>query len=361
MITHLVFGIICVLLASLSIWVNGRWRRAPLVAACALMFAFLALRLDFGNDYGAYYDGFLSAPLLGLDVFTDYEGHFEIAWLLLCMIFQPFGFFTMVACLSLFQVFVVYRFISRYVPPHFYWLGIFIYVFWPDNMLIQLSAMRQATAAAVFVLSLDYLLKRQTLKYLLVIGIASLFHSSAVLAILLVALVYFPISNRVYFGGLLLGYFMLYAAGEWIAPFIAFIVDGLFPRYQIYQDNIVFSSGLGFVVNASILLIIAYSGHRGIASANELLVRIAALGYWVMPLALVIMMLGRLNMYFQMVAVAALPLVVANIDSRSVRYSFLISYVSFVSYCYLSFFNMPIYFDKYQKYHTIFKAGLLGF
>ena len=103
---------------------------------------FLAIRYDFGNDYLGYLDGF--NYINSWATFQIYEEmHAEPGWQLLCYLFRPLGFFAMVAVLTLFECYVIYRLIKAYVPERYYWLSIFLYVFTPSMMLIGASMMRQ--------------------------------------------------------------------------------------------------------------------------------------------------------------------------------------------------------------------------
>ena len=144
-----------------------------------LIFLFLALRYNYGNDYSAYLKGFLEVNRVETIDYFDKYWHFDPGWIFLCRIFGPFGFFAMMAVLALFNCFVYYRFIRKYVPPAYYWFAVFFYVFNPYFMLVHSSAMRQSLAISLFIFSIDYIYKKDALRYFLCIGLAALFHTSA--------------------------------------------------------------------------------------------------------------------------------------------------------------------------------------
>ncbi len=156
MTTVAILNIIVVLFAYLA-----RYRRTKfgLKVSFFLIFLFLALRYDYGNDYPGYLKHFL---VINQYAWIDYFGkslQFEPGWTFLCRLFEPLGFFAMTAVLALFNCVVYYRFIKKYVPPAYYWFAVFLYVFTPGFMLIHSSAMRQSVAITLFIFSIDYLYK----------------------------------------------------------------------------------------------------------------------------------------------------------------------------------------------------------
>ena len=143
MIAVAIFNIIVVFFAY-----QARHKRTEffLKVSFGLIFLFLALRYDYGNDYSAYLKGFLEVNRVETIDYFDKYLHFDPGWIFLCRIFWPFGFFAMMAVLALFNCFVYYRFIRKYVPPVYYWFAVFLYVFNPYFMLVHSSAMRQSLA-----------------------------------------------------------------------------------------------------------------------------------------------------------------------------------------------------------------------
>ena len=100
MVTTLVINGLVVFLSwleSLKILKHG------LLISFILLFLFLALRYNFGNDYIGYFDGFREVNKYSNVTFKDREFHYEAGWLLLCRVFKPLGFFSMVALLAAFN------------------------------------------------------------------------------------------------------------------------------------------------------------------------------------------------------------------------------------------------------------------
>ena len=119
---------------------------------------FLAVRYDFGNDYMPYM--LMHKELQNMSIFNS---HYEFGWIILNKF--VYNFYLLVAVLSIFNCYVYFRFINRYVPLQFWWLAVFIYVFNTNFMLIQASAMRQTVAILVFIYSIKYIINRNFGKY----------------------------------------------------------------------------------------------------------------------------------------------------------------------------------------------------
>ena len=147
MITIAIFNIVFVLLAYLA---QYKGQAYLLKVSFVLIFLFLALRYDYGNDYRSYLDEFVRLTSYSSLDYTDETEHFEKGWLFLYFLFKPFGFFALVAVLAAFNCFIYYRLIKKYVLPNYYWLAVFIYVFNVGFMLTQLSSMRQTLAIGIF-------------------------------------------------------------------------------------------------------------------------------------------------------------------------------------------------------------------
>ena len=176
MTTIALFNIVFVLLAYLAQYKNQAYL---LKVSFFLIFLFLALRYNFGNAYKIYLEDFLVINSYQLIDYSDESLYYERGWLFLYRLFQPLGFFALIAVLAAFNCFVYYHLIKKYVLPGYYWFAVFLYVFTLGFMLVHCTAMRQSLAIALFLFSIDYIHKKDAIRYFLCIGLASLFHSSA--------------------------------------------------------------------------------------------------------------------------------------------------------------------------------------
>ncbi|MEI6611186.1 MAG: EpsG family protein, partial [Deltaproteobacteria bacterium] len=190
MIGALIFNIIAVIFAWLES--TGQYKHG-LKLSLFTVFLFLALRYSYGNDYWNYFYMFMdtnSSSSFGESILR--EG-WEIGWLFINRVFGLLGtqgFFAMIAVLAAFNCIVLFRFIKKYVPPKHYWIAVFIYTFQPDMMLILSSAMRQAVAVSLFLLSIDFIIQKKILPYLILVTIATIFHTSSIVLYTFILLVF---------------------------------------------------------------------------------------------------------------------------------------------------------------------------
>ena len=100
MIETIVIGLICVFLAYL-----GRYRRLSwgFGAAMTILFVFLAIRYEWGNDYRQYIDKFTVYNSIDEFNYSDPNERWEVGWIFLYRIFKPFGFFSLVIVLTAFE------------------------------------------------------------------------------------------------------------------------------------------------------------------------------------------------------------------------------------------------------------------
>jgi transmembrane protein EpsG len=359
MITVAMLNIVMVYLAFFA-----RYRRWEflLKVSFLLLFIFLALRYDFGNDYMAYLKDFLKLdPFSTIDFFND-KSKYEPGWTFLCHLFRPFdtmGFFAMTAVLALLNCFVYYRFIKKYVPPNYYWLAVFLYLFNPGLMLIHSSAMRQSVAISLFLLSIDSLYKKNAVGYFLCIALAISFHASAVilLPVYLIVLCNWNI-NKIAALFLLSAYIMFIFFGKILKPELNAFIAGHFTKYTIYkaQSGVEIGTGLGLLFYSLLfVLILLYEQYQ--TKENAIVFKIAIISYLLMPISLIVMILGRCAMYFQPATIVVMPILFANMKSRLISYSIMILLLIITIMSFNGFFQSKIWEKRFGTYHTIFSSS----
>ena len=168
-------------------------KKKGLLISISILFLFLALRYNFGNDYPAYYRMFYSHNLSG---FLDAK--IEYGYALLCTIFKPLGFFSLIIFWSAFYCLTLYKTIRRYIPPQYYWLVIMSIISNADLVFFGASAIRQTLAFSCILFILPYLEAKKPIHYALGIVIASLFHQSALMFIALYPLMYLKLQNKTF-------------------------------------------------------------------------------------------------------------------------------------------------------------------
>lgn len=380
MISVVTIGIIATLFAYIA---QFKELRFCLKISFLIIFLFLALRYNYGPDYETYRDLFLSIDQFGLEDIKDiwmktfffnligsdklggYTGSTEVGWQALCFLFQPLGFFAMVATLALFNCLVYYYFIKKYVPPAYYWFAVFLYVFTPDLMIVHASAMRQSVAISIFLLSINYIYKKDFPRYALLIFIATLFHTTAIILLpvyLLGALNFktnLPAAIGIFAVFLLL--FLLKGPLSQIMGTFTYAT-----KYEIYNESTITGGALTISFYAIILiLLLLYDRYQN--KEISLLFKIAALNIFMIPLVFIMGMIGRLGMYFQpLLFFVVYPFVLLRMDKiipkypLLFRYSFMVIIGFYAIYMFWNFVQSPESWKMtFRTYDMIFSSPVI--
>jgi len=353
MITVAIFNIAVVFLAFIArhkrteFWLKGSF---------ILIFLFLALRYDYGNDYYNYLKIFQEINRVKTIDFFDGYWRFEPGWIFLCRLFRPLGFFAMTAALALFNCFVYYRFVKKYVPSRYYWLSVFCYVFNPAFMLVHSSAMRQSVAIAIFVFSIDYIYKKDILRYCLCVAIASLFHVSALILVPIYLLGLFNYKiNKSMAVGIFSSFLVFFVFGKTFLPYLNQFIGAFFVKYGLYKDGTEISTGLGLVLYSYFFILILYYERSQIAELS-LIFKIAILSFFIIPLGLLISMIGRIGMYFQPFTMVVFPNILFDMRNKLFKNVTISILVLFSMYTFFMFFKSDVWKDSFGSYKTIFSA-----
>lgn len=338
-------------------WIEyyGHFRNG-LKISFSLIFIFLALRYNYGNDYNAYYAGFLEIGKSNRVEYINNSDHFEVGWIFLNWLFRHLGFFTMTALLALFNCFIYYCFIKKFVPKKYYWLSIFLYIFNPGFMLIHCTAMRQSVAISIFIFSIEYLYNKDAIRYFLCIGMASLFHNSALILLPAYFLGFINLKINKLTGVIFLATFIsLFLFQKSLTPYLSMFINTYFRKYEVYQDAAIVGSGLGVLyLSALFILLLYYGGNQ--KNETALIVYLSIISFMFIPLSLFIEIIGRVGMYFQVATIIAYPIILVSIKNPVQKKIFLTILLFMTSYTFFQFFYSGVYKDAFGTYKTIFSS-----
>lgn len=163
-----------ILLAILLVAFLGQRYKAAFPAAMTALGVFSAIRYNFGSDYQNYLKWYNEKNLPGAKLGPD-----EFLYNLLNKLAPNFEFVIIVT--SIVFIVTIYYLISRNLPKRYHWLGLVIFVINPYLYLINLSAVRQSIAMALFIIAIDFAYKKKPLPYFLLLAIAAFFHKSAII------------------------------------------------------------------------------------------------------------------------------------------------------------------------------------
>lgn len=330
---------ITLLLSTVTATIN-KYRRYFLFLSFFILFVFAAIRYNYGNDYASYYEWFEWIHRGGD---SPYKGQVGFTWLNVIM---P-NFFLLVVAVSLLFLWCVYKLIRDNVEEQVYGLAVFIFVVNPYLFLMNLSAMRQSIAISFFIIAVEFARKRKLVPYILLILLAGIFHISA-----LVLLPFYIIINEkkinAVFGIITLAIIVIFFVDTKIfqdsISFVLSVFDDKEYNY-LYTDsatNSLRATLLSSVTLVYVLINLNKMSGKGLMYSKLYLVSmIFALFEYRLS------MLTRIQMYFDIFSVVALPSI------------FLTNFKSFYGKCDRIFnvYLFPaailiIYFARYYSFFT---------
>ncbi len=182
---------IAISLASICYYFRNDNRKVKicLILSILISIIFASLRFEFGQDYISYsliYMGIQDADL------SSYHGRGSSTEILFLYVLKLFPTFTIfIVTLSVIWFSINYIYIFNYIQPKYYWI-IILYMYLDSNYILgNMVAMRTSICAVLFLIALPFLFSKDKIIinriiYVLIIILASLFHSSSLILVLLV-------------------------------------------------------------------------------------------------------------------------------------------------------------------------------
>ncbi len=353
-----IIALVLTILDSLRVLKGGmRW-------AFILITIIAMIRYDYGNDYMGYYDDYKLFVNVGMKSVLDYSDLFkDVGWSLFCIVFSIFGqygFYILVALISLFTNIVYYKFITENVDRKYYWLSMFIYLFTFDMYVLQLSMIRQGLAIAILVLSYSYLRKGKILVPLVLCLIAISFHKTAIIFLPFIFLSKLKWEEYgKWISVLLLGLFIFLFAST---TFVESIFGGIMAleMFSIYESSYGMEEGnqigirrcLEFIPFFVALYFLGLNRTKG--NNNRYLVLLSTMSTLLFPFTTIIHMISRLCFYFSAFYVVSIPLTYSKICNSLIRYGLFGIFMGVTLYMYFDSFTHPVYVKAFSQYKTIF-------
>jgi len=338
-----------------------------------LIFLFLSLRYDFGNDYMPYLEDYLG--LQRLDRSELYFKGNEVGWLFLNYlyksIFGDLGFHFMLAGMAAFTCFVLYRFTIKYISPEYYALSIALLLFEPNNILVLCSAMRQSIAVGIFLLNIDSLIEKRYVQYTAGILLASLFHSSVLffLVLILVNFVNWKIHIPFIFFTFALFLVLMSNAGEFFKLINLLLESQGVVDYSYYSETGFEKTkmGFGFALNIFMYLFILIINREAYDNMDRYnIIKMTIFALFLVGISIAVPMASRLSFYIFPCVVCAYTYTLNKIkemdDESSVIYSnFLTLFIgAYFIYVNFIFWQSEVYSPYFLEYKSIFSSPLLN-
>lgn len=189
---------------------------------------FMAIRYEYGNDYWHYYGRWES----GRRVEGDNRGTGELFFYWFMGLFDKYYKYVIAQTIAFCGC--MYFLAKKYVSPRYYFIFFWLFMTLPSQSYAMMSAQRSAMAACVLWVAFDffYIQKKRWIPYLLMVVVASLFHTSAI--VMLVFPLFDLILNKIkpqviftlLFIGLIVG--MFYSES---------LVESLLTQFPLLQDT----------------------------------------------------------------------------------------------------------------------------
>lgn len=356
MITVIILNISVVIFAYLS---RYRQIRYGLEISFFLIFLFLALRYNFGNDYMGYLRGFIEINRYSPVDFFDKTLHFEPGWIFLCRIFKPLGFFTMVAVLSFLYCYSFRKLIINYNNSNWYWLSLFILIVSPNLMLIPASAMRQSLACLIFIFSLKFVFERSFIPFVISILLASLFHYSILVLLPVYFLFDLTYSSKLFSFILIASYVFVTFIGDILFPYGILFAETIFkPYYDFYglEEDRTAVNLLSSLIRVIPFIVAVFMRQKYGNRINLFFINLFILSQLLVQISFFSPMINRFDMYFGISALIAIPLIFKFLWKYVTGRVYCVFYLIYMLRSFLNFFSHDIWRESYGTYHTIFKV-----
>ena len=351
-------NIVVVIMAYLARFDKHRYLLAWAFLLLALV---LGIRYGYGNDFFTYKYMFDHGyPEKGL------AENVEPGWFFLNQLFRPFGFSVFVFLLTVVEHLLLYNLIRRYVPPHYYWLAVFIYLFNPSYMLIGLSMMRQFFVQILGFYAMAFAYKRKYIQFAVIILICISIHK---VGYLLVPLIMIPWILRFSSSKSLLIFSSVILFGIiYIATNMNVVIDNLVEIFaqsdMKYGNSYLNDTDIGEERRINPKLIIMYALYLLLLARtfkflpdnnpSKLFAIEVTLGLIFIPFSIISPMAMRTSWVYSIVVIITMPLLIQYEKVPIIKYGTIICFALLLFREYYNHFCSDIYGAYYMNYHTIF-------
>lgn len=336
-----------------------KYLRYSLKISFTILLVFLAIRHNFGNDYKAYFESFnYINSFKTIDIF-DKSLHYEPGWILLYRFFKPIGFYSLVAILSLLYCITFYYLIQNYSYRKWYWLSVFILIFSPNLLLIPASAMRQSLACTIFVMSLKFVFNKNLVIYLLLILLASTFHSSVLVLIPIYFIYNFTYNSKTLNCLLVSLYILITITGNILFPHINIFVETVFKTYSEQYQVEVNNEGLNIL--SSFIRLIPFTASVIIRDRchnryNLFFINLFIISQLTIQLSFFMPIINRFEIYLGISTIIVIPIICNFFWRNFFGRLFVILYLIYMFRGFVNFFSQEVWEKAYGTYHTIFEV-----
>ena len=285
------------------------WLLVTFFSALPLIYI-AAIRYNVGADYAAYYRYYINI-LSG----ANKQGRYEVLYFLVNEIVSFFHcsapwLFGCTAALFLMPIYK--RIITDSPYPYmsiFLLLGMTYYFYF-------LNGTRQMIGAAFLLLSVPFIEKRRFFPFLILVLIATGFHSTCIVFIIVYLLVYMNLGPRV-LTAITIGVFVF-------GQFFANVVNGLLSKmdyYSVYLESTYAQKGQGYIVLAMNVLLVIFATffYQKDNVKYRIYYNLQVIALWASALTGKIVLIDRYRMVFGLASIILIPMTLAGIENKNTR------------------------------------------
>lgn len=314
------------------------------------------IREGFGTDY---YDIYVKGYN---EIQAGFTSRFELGFVVLCRLLILFGFdyHSMFLVTSFLTVYFVYRAIYRQSMGPIW--GVYIFLF-GGFLFFSSNGVRQAVAASILLNALPYASRGESVKYCIVVLAASLFHSTALLFLPLIALrgwrpdslkSLFTFVCAIAFGGAISSALLSFGAA--VSPQIARYVSTEHLSDQFLSSgNIDVADLLICSISLALFLWLKNENAKLLDGHTVFLFNLLMVGIVICVLSKYVMLFSRIAVYFTSICIIAIPRLFRPLDGEG-RLSISIAkglYAMFIVFVFIYLYGI-LNFSHVVPYMSLF-------
>lgn len=356
---------VCLIVILLSYLEYKGHIRHGLLLGFIILTIVMGIRFEYGNDYISYSIKFVQNNNYSFSFSNLLNGDIEDPiWFLLNRLFEPLGFQWLVAFVTGVNSFAYYCLVKTELPSRLWPFGLFIYFFTASFFPMELSMMRQGLAMALIVLAVPRIIDKEKLQPLLLLVLAMGIHSSALICVPIILLLYLDFIKRkgivaMAFVGL---FVMFFVAKDFILNIMSSTLNS-FDVLEKFDDKYLLGGKYEASAAKSLFGLFMYffpvvvCMKSLVSCHDERVIKYSILymfGTFLFLTDQIIPMIGRLAWYFTIFSIVALPFAFEAISVKQLKLVLIIFFIMLTLKEYNDFFHADNWKGSFLHFKTIF-------
>lgn len=321
--------------------------RVPMyIFSFLILFFFLSIRLDYGNDY----DGYLGI-YMNIKSGIGGWGSNDIAFKFLNQISPTFRVFIVLQ--SFIYMMTIFLLMNKFLTNSNMWQGLMLLLINPYFFLIHLSGIRQTLAMCMFILAVLLFINGKKIYGLLMTILAVMFHKSA-LILLPIILFLNKKKNKIFWI-----YIMFFTTLILLlTPLFNKVVEIVIPYFPTHYATVYLSENVGNSILSTLMSFVIYVlillNYDKLEDEEIILGKLAIIGSSISILTYRISMLTRVQSYFDIFLIVLFPIILNKQGSKLKKIIIFSLILGVYLLRYYSFFTNPLWTENYRHYKSIF-------